>query len=103
MKTELVDVSQTRKEIKIEIEADAVKEAFERISGQYAKHAKVPGFRPGHAPKSVVQSRFRDDIRAEVLRELVPNAVNEAIISFNLSVIGEPDVHLDENEGLEKF
>ena len=51
MKSEVVDVSPTRKEIKIEIEADQVRAAYDRISDQYAQHATVPGFRPGHAPR----------------------------------------------------
>src|SRR5437870_1180021 len=50
MKTEFVDVSPTRKEIKIEIEVAAVRESYDRISDRYAKQARVPGFRPGHAP-----------------------------------------------------
>ena len=45
MKTELVDVSPTRKEIKIEVEPEVVRAAFDRISDRYAKQASVPGFR----------------------------------------------------------
>ena len=52
MKTEFVDVSPTRKEIKIEIEVAAVRESYDRISDRYAKQARVPGFRPGHAPRA---------------------------------------------------
>src|SRR5919199_5208305 len=103
MKTELVDISPTRKEIKIEIEADAVRKAYDRISDQYAKLATVPGFRRGHTPRSVVRTRFKDKIRSEVLRELVPQAITDAIEQHQLDVIGEPDVHLDNNEALEKL
>jgi trigger factor len=103
MKTEFVDVSPTRKEIKIEIETAVVRETYDRVSDQYAKQAKVPGFRPGHAPRSVVRTRFKSEIRSEVLRELVPDAINEAIVKHELNTIGEPDVHLDNTEALEKF
>ena len=48
MKTELVDLSPTRKEIKIEIEPAVVRAAYDRISDRYAKLANVPGFRRGH-------------------------------------------------------
>jgi trigger factor len=58
MKTELIDVSPTRKEIKIEIEPAEIRDAYDRISREYSKGAKVPGFRPGHAPTSVVRTRF---------------------------------------------
>ena len=79
MKTELVDLSPTRKEIKIEIEPAQIRTAYDRISERYAKGANVPGFRRGHAPQSVVRNRFKSEIRSEVLRELLPEAVNNAI------------------------
>jgi trigger factor len=101
MKTELVDVSPTRKEIKIEVEPDVVRAAFDRISDRYAKQASVPGFRPGHAPRAVVRTRYKSEIRGDVLRELIPDAVNNAIEKHELDAIGEPDVHLDNNEALE--
>jgi trigger factor len=100
MKTELSDVSPTRKEIKIEIEAESVRAAFDRITDQYAKLANVPGFRRGRAPRSVVRNRFKDEIRSEVLRELVPQAIQDAITEHSLQIIGEPDVHLDNSTGL---
>jgi trigger factor len=103
MKTEFVDVSPTRKEIKIEIESAAVRETYDRVSDKYAKHARVPGFRPGHAPRAVVRTRFKNEIRAETLQELVPEAVNSAINKHELHALGEPDVQLDNTEALEKF
>ncbi len=103
MKTELVDVSPTRKEIKIEIEPAVIREAYDRISDEYAKKAKVPGFRPGHAPRSVVRTRFKSEIRADALQQLVPDAVNAAISEHAPSAIGQPDVQLDTNEALDKF
>src|SRR6185503_10739523 len=101
MKTELVDVSPTRKEIKIELEPEIVRQTFDTISDRYAKQASVPGFRRGHAPRSVVRTRFKSEIRGEVLRELIPEAVNSAIEKHELAAIGEPDVHLDNSESLE--
>jgi trigger factor len=103
LKTEIVDLSETRKEVKIEIEAEAVSAAMERVSARYAKLANVPGFRRGHAPQSVVRTRFKDEIRSEVLRELVPEAIEGALTENALDVIGEPEVHLDNTEGLDKL
>jgi trigger factor len=103
MKTEVVDLSPTRKEIKIEIDANVVRAAYERISAQYAKMANVPGFRRGHTPRSVVQTRFKNEIRTEVLREIVPQAVQDSIEERGLVVLGEPDIHLDNTEALEKL
>jgi trigger factor len=103
MKTEFVDVSPTRKEIKIEIEKATVRQTYDRISDRYAKQASVPGFRPGHAPRAVVRNRFKNEIRAQALQELVPEAVNEAINKHELNALGEPDVHLDNTDALDKF
>ncbi|HJY31040.1 MAG TPA: trigger factor [Pyrinomonadaceae bacterium] len=103
MKTELIDVSPTRKEIKIEIEPAEIRDAYDRISREYSKAAKVPGFRPGHAPTSVVRTRYKSEIRSEVLRELLPDAVNSAIDEHSLSAIGEPEVHLDNSEALDRL
>lgn len=103
MKTEFVDVSPTRKEIKIEIDPAAIKQTYDQVSDRYAKQASVPGFRPGHAPRAVVRNRFKSEIRAEVLQQLIPDAVNQAIDKHELNAIKEPDVELDNTVGLEKF
>src|SRR5262245_5164172 len=103
MKTELIDVSPTRKENKIEIEPAQVRTALDRVSQQYSKQANVPGFRPGHAPTSVVRTRYKSEIRGDVLRELLPEAVNNAIAEHSLNALGEPDVQLDNSEGLERL
>ncbi|MET0649774.1 MAG: trigger factor [Pyrinomonadaceae bacterium] len=102
MKTEVVEVSPTRKEIKIEIEAADVRAEFERVTQEYARAVTVPGFRKGHAPAAVVRTRYKKDIQGDVLKRLVPEAVDEAINESGLHVIGQPDVHLD-NENLDKL
>ena len=103
MKTELIDVSPTRKEIKIEIDPAQIRSAYDRVSAQYSKAATVPGFRPGHAPTSVVRTRYKSEIRTEVLRELLPEAVNNAINEHSLTALGEPNVELDNTAALEKL
>jgi trigger factor len=103
MKTELVNLSPTRKEIKIEIEPAQIRTAYDRISDRYLKAASVPGFRRGHAPKSVIKTRYKSEIRSDVLRELLPEAVNNAIGEHSLAPIGEPDVQLDNTKALENF
>ena len=103
MKTELIDVSPTRKEIRIEIDPAQIRDAYDRISKQYSKEASVPGFRPGHAPTSVVRTRYKSEIRSEVLRELIPEAVNNAITEHSLNALGEPNVELDNTTALEKL
>src|SRR4051812_17020587 len=103
MTTELIDVSPTRKELKIRIEPELVQAAYDRISDRYSKLATVPGFRKGHAPRSVVRTRYKSEIRGEVLQELVPEAVQEAIGEHSLQAIGEPNVQLDNDDALSNF
>jgi len=103
MKTELKDLSPTRKQIDVEIDAAAVRTVYDRVSDNYAKAASVPGFRPGHAPRAVVRSRFKDQIRTEVLRELIPDAVQKAIEEHKLDALGEPELNLENSEGLDQL
>ena len=100
MKTELIDVSPTVKEINIEIEPAQVRSAFDRVSEKYSKEASVPGFRPGHAPTSVVRTRYKSEIRSDVLRELLPEAISNAIIEHSLPALGEPHVDFDNNQDI---
>jgi len=103
MKSEVIDVSDTRKELKIEIEPEVVRAAYDRISDNFSKRANVPGFRKGHAPRSVVRTRFKEAIESEILQELLPPAINDAITEHALEVIGQPDLRADETEGLKKL
>ena len=103
MKTEIKDISPTRKQIDVEIDAAAVRSVYDRISDNYAKAASVPGFRPGHAPRTVVRTRFKDQIRTEVLRELLPDAVQQAVEEHKLEPLGEPELNLENSEGLDQL
>ncbi|MDX6613482.1 MAG: trigger factor, partial [Blastocatellia bacterium] len=103
MKSEVIDVSETRKDLKIEIEPEVVRAAYDRISDTVSKNANVPGFRRGHTPLSVIRTRFREAIESEVLQELLPPAINEAITEHSLEVIGQPDLRPEDTEGLKKL
>ena len=98
MKTEVIEVSPTQRELKIEIEPEVVREVYNKVSKKYAQSVTVPGFRKGLAPVDIVRLRYKDEIQNEVLRELLPERVTEAIQENNLSPIGEPQLHL-ENQG----
>jgi len=63
-----------RRELELEIPAEDVSKATERVAKEIARVARVPGFRPGKAPVSLIKRRFADDIKGEVLQSLVPRA-----------------------------
>ncbi len=91
MNTELVNVSETVKEIRIEIAPDEVRAAYDKVSRKYADRVQVPGFRKGMAPLDVVRMRFKEEIKSEVLQDLVPNQVGAAILEHKLQPIAEPE------------
>lgn len=95
MKAQVKEVSSTQKELTVEIDAQTVKAAYNKVSQKYAKAANVPGFRKGFAPLDVVRMRFKEEIRNEVLQEIVPNAVTAAIEENDLHPLTEPHLHLE--------
>jgi trigger factor len=92
MKSEFIDVSDTRKNLVIEIPDDVVSAAIERLAKDYGKAAKIPGFRPGKAPAKVIRQRFREQILHDVVHELVPKAVDEALRERGLEPVDTPSV-----------
>lgn len=96
MKTEIKEISPTQREIKIEVDAASLKTAYGRVSQEYAKRANVPGFRKGYAPLDVIRLRFKEEIKNEVLRDVLPTKVSEAILEHNLQPLAEPHLHFDD-------
>ena len=98
-----MDVSTCKKELVIEIPADVVQREADSVAAQYAKRARIPGFRPGHAPTSIVRNHFREDIRSEVVQSLVPKFFESAVKDRNWEVVGQPqfaDLNLEEDKPL---
>lgn len=79
-----------KKELVIEIPAEVVRQEAQTVAAEYARKVRLAGFRPGHAPTSLVQRRFRDDIRSEVVQTLLPRFFQDAVKDQKWSVVGEP-------------
>src|ERR1700723_4610024 len=89
-----------RRELDLEIPADEVTKAMERVAKEFARVARVPGFRPGKAPVSLIRRRFADDIKGEVVQSLVPERVEKAVSEQKLTPVSQPQVEkLDFNDG----
>jgi len=89
-----------RRELELEIPAEEVTKAMERVAKDFAKLARVPGFRPGKAPVSLIRRRFAEDIKGEVLQDLVPKRVGAAVSEQKLTPVSQPQVEkLDFTEG----
>ena len=100
MKSEIKDVSPTQKELTIQIDPTLLKSAHGKVSQKYAQRANVPGFRKGNAPLDVIRLRFKDEIRSEVLQEVVPTVVTDAIKEHDLQPLSEPHIHLDDQDNV---
>jgi trigger factor len=86
------DVAPCKKRLKIEVPANRVKQAYDRVADDFQKEARIPGFRPGHAPRTVILKKFHKDIESEAQRSLVPEAYREAISEKKLRVVSEPEI-----------
>jgi len=103
VKTELTDVSETRKTITIEIPTDVVDAEIDRIAKDYTKQARIPGFRPGKVPTTLVKRRFKEQILHDVMHGLIPRAVEEALQERGIEPVDTPnikDVAIEEGQPL---
>jgi trigger factor len=81
-----------RRELELEIPAEEVSKATEKVAKEFARMARVPGFRPGKAPISLIKRRFAEDIKGEVLQTLVPERVEKAVAEEKLTPVSQPQV-----------
>jgi trigger factor len=98
-----VEATNCKKELLIEIPLDVVRRQVDSVASQYARVARIPGFRPGHAPPALVRQHFRDDVRDEVVQSLVPKFFEKAVKEQKWSVVGQPrfeDLKFDEDNPL---
>ncbi len=85
-----MEATTCKKELVIEIPADAVQREIASVAGQFAKRARIPGFRPGHAPVSLVRRHFQGDIRSEVAQTLIPRFFQTAVKEQKWEIVGQP-------------
>ena len=81
-----------RRELELEIPAETVQKAVARVAKEFARVARVPGFRPGKAPETLIRRRFADDIKSEVLQSLVPEQIERAVSESKLVPVTQPQV-----------
>jgi trigger factor len=92
-----------KRQLEIEIPLEQVEQAKERVTNSIKQRVRLPGFRPGKAPLSLVQSRFEREIREEVLEVLLPQAFRERVSKDGLNVVGTPniaDLHFEPGEAI---
>ena len=81
-----------RRELELEIPAEDVQKTSEKIARDLARVARIPGFRPGKAPVTLIRRRFAEEIKGEVLESLVPECIEQALTEKKLTPVTRPQV-----------
>ena len=90
MKIELNELSPVKRTMTVEVEAGVVAAETDEVVRRYAGKARIPGFRPGKAPLSVVRSRFKKEVEEEVRESLLHRLYGEAAKEKGITPIGDP-------------
>jgi trigger factor len=81
-----------KKLMRVEVEAQKVDETFESVTKEFRREARLPGFRPGKAPREMVVRLYDKEIQQEAKRKLISEAYRQAIDEQKLDVLGHPDI-----------
>ena len=101
--TEAALASSTKREIEVEIPAEEVSRETQTLIQKYQKLARIPGFRQGHAPASIIRQRFSEDIKSDVVEALVPKYFRKEAEKLGLIPVSQPrvtDLHMHDGEPL---
>ncbi len=78
--------------MRVEVEAAKVEETFAEVTHEFQHEARLPGFRPGKAPKDMIAKRYETEIGEEAKRKIISDAYRKAVADQKLSVVGPPDI-----------
>ena len=99
MKTSVERIDDTTVKLSVTVEPERVREALDRAAQRLAGEIKVPGFRPGKAPRRVIETRLgRDVVKQEAVREALPTLYEEAVRAEEVDVVGPPELDLESFE-----
>jgi trigger factor len=93
----------TKREIQVEIPAEEVARQTETLIQKYQKMARLPGFRRGHVPASIIRQRFSEEIKTDVAEALIPRYFRSETERLGMHPISQPrvtDLHLHDGEPL---
>ncbi|MFN3477269.1 MAG: trigger factor, partial [Candidatus Methylomirabilales bacterium] len=90
MKISLEELSGCKRALVVEVPVESVRSKMEEIISRLGRTVALPGFRKGKVPRELIERRFKDEVKSEVMRELIPRASRQAIQEANLNPISEP-------------
>ncbi len=92
MNVTIENLAPCKKLVRVEVETEKVNAAFDAVTKDFQKHASLPGFRPGKAPKDMVMKRFSQDIEQEVKTKLTRENYQNALKEKKIAAVGYPDI-----------
>jgi len=92
MKSVVEDIGTLKKKLSIEVPAASVDKEMSRAIAEVSKTAKIPGFRPGKAPKAIVEKHYGDEVRSEVMNRLVSEAYLRTLEEHKLNPVDVPQI-----------
>jgi trigger factor len=92
MKAVVEDISTVKKKLNIEVAPDAVTREMDKALADVAKKAKIPGFRPGKAPKAIVERHYGEEVRNDVLQRLLTEYYLQALQEHKLNPVEVPQI-----------
>ena len=87
MKAVVEDISTVKKKIRVEVAQDDLDKAMSRAMADVAKTAKIPGVRPGKAPRAVVERHYGEEVRSDVVNKLITSSYFQAVREHSLSPV----------------
>src|SRR5262247_810698 len=92
MKVDVQEMGACKRRLDVEETHEVVQQAWERAFGRVQREARLPGFRKGKVPRSMIKLHFSDDVRQEVARSLIPEVYRQALAETQLKPVEEPDL-----------
>src|SRR3954469_9431577 len=92
MKVEMENEPPGMATLRIELPPEDVRKEWDAIANNYSRYARIPGYRPGKAPKQVIEKKFRKEIQDELTKALVSKSYHEAIAKKQLKVVSLTDL-----------
>jgi len=95
LEVQIEELSPCERHIVVTIPREEIERYFQREFDELAETAAVPGFRPGRAPRKLIERRFRKSVADSVRYTLVVDAIEQVTKDHKLTPIGEPEINID--------
>ncbi|HZY58952.1 MAG TPA: trigger factor, partial [Candidatus Binataceae bacterium] len=90
--------SPLRRKVTIELDQDEISQELDRSYSELKRNVHLKGFRPGRAPRQILERMFGDQVRTEVIQKLIKESTEKALTEHNLTPVAEPEIVTEETD-----